>query len=82
MSKTDEPMPIIRMVVHAEADAGSSHIDLTIENADAVQLFGLADILRANANVALAGQMAHDAAQTQRSTIVPIRGGLPNEQRN
>lgn len=74
----------LRMIVHAEADAGSSRIDLSIENADAVQLFGLADILRANANVALAGQMAHDAAATQRnaSPIIPIRGGLPNEQRN
>jgi len=75
---TDKP---IRMIVHAEADGGSSRIDLSIENADAVQLFGLADILRANANVALAGQMAHDAAEAARaepSAIIPVHRSLPS----
>lgn len=50
-----------KMVVHAEADMGSSLINLTIENADAAQLFALAEMIRTNGQIALAQQMTHEA---------------------
>lgn len=56
-------------IIHIEADAGSSILDIHIENADAAQLFAAAEILRVNGNMALAGQMAHAQAQ--------MNGGKP-----
>lgn len=45
------------MIVHVEGDLGSSTFDITIENADAAQLFAIAGIIHSNAQVALAAQM-------------------------
>jgi hypothetical protein len=72
MSKTD------KMIVHAEAALGSSLIDLRIENADAVQLLALAEMLHANGMAALMGQMAQAAAESKPSpkNIIPIHRSL------
>lgn len=74
---TGEPENPPMMIVHAEAAAGSSLINLKVENADAAQLFALAGMLQMNAEAAMLGQMAHDARVNQ-SPIDIVRGGLPN----
>jgi hypothetical protein len=63
------------MTVHAEADLGSSMIDLRIENADAAQLYALAEMIRMNATAAFAAQMAQSHAEA-RPTIVPVHGRI------
>lgn len=66
-----------RMTIRAEADLGSSLIDLRIENADASQLFAVAGMIHANAMAALAGQMAQNAhAESKPSPIIPIHGRI------
>ncbi len=66
-----------RVSIVIDAELGSSLLNITITNADAAQLFAAASILEANARVALAGQMAHAAAQNA-PTLDIVRGGLPS----
>lgn len=63
-----------RTTVHIEADAGSSLFSIEIKNADAAQLFAIAGIIHANANVALAAQMASQEAR--RAHLVVPEGRL------
>lgn len=60
-----------RMVVHVEGELGSSNFNIEIKNADAAQLFAIAGIIHANANVALAAQM-----QSTERLFVPSRPDL------
>lgn len=64
------------MIVHAEAELGSSLINLEISNADAVQLLALAELIHANGMAALAGQMAQASAESKPSPIIPIHRSL------
>lgn len=67
----------VRMIVHCEAELGSSLLDLNIENADAAQLYALAEMLRMNGNAAFAAQMAQSQhASSRPSPIVPIHGRI------
>lgn len=67
-----------KMIVHAEAALGSSIIDVTIENADAAQLYALAEIIRMNANAAFAAQMSQAHAVSRPSPIETVHGRLPS----
>lgn len=64
------------MIVHAEAELGSSLIDLSIANADAVQLLALAELIHANGMAALASQMAQANAESKPSPLVAIHRSL------
>ncbi len=62
-----------RTIIHIEAEVGSSIFDFHIENADPIQILGVAEALHAHGNVALA-QMT---AETRRSPIDVVRGAMP-----
>jgi hypothetical protein len=72
MSNDQESVAEPRTVIHIEAAIGSSIFDFHIENADAIQLLGVAEALHAHGNVALA-QMT---STTKRSPIEAIRGRM------
>lgn len=65
-----------KMTVHAEAELGSSMINLHIENADAAQLFAVAEMLHMNATAAFAAQIAQSHAESRPSPIVPVHGRI------
>lgn len=58
-------------IIHIEAEPGSSMLDVTIQNADAAQLFAAAGIIHSNAQVALAAQMQE---QSRPSRLDVLRG--------
>jgi len=66
-----------RTIIHIEAEIGSSLFDFRIENADAIQLLGVAEALHAHGNVAL----AQATTQTTHSPLEVART-LPRVGRN
>lgn len=81
--KKPEPTEVTpTAVIHLEAALGSSLFAINIENCDAIQLLGCAEMLHAQGLMALAGEMAK-ASQDQKpkSPIVvapgPLRDHLP-----
>lgn len=59
---------LCRSVIHLEADCGSSLFDVHIENCDATQLLGMAELLHAQGMMALAAQQAQSQAESKRQT--------------
>lgn len=59
-----------KMVIHCEAELGSSLLDISIHNADAAQLFALSEMLRVNGMAALAQQMSQPTPTPSKLEIV------------
>lgn len=70
-NKTEKDENIGHTIIHAEGEIGSAIFDLTIENANAVQLFGIAKIIEAQAMVTLAANQVAEADRHRSGIVLP-----------